>query len=135
MMTDRARWVRRDERKRPLRVSGGLASSTDLGTWSTHAEALKSTIGVGLGFVLGDGIGCVDLDGCLIDGVLADWASEVIDSITEPVIFMEVSQSGEGVHVFIEAPEGRGSKIRDGRKIERYTVGRFIAVTGKVFTK
>lgn len=129
-MTSRARWVRRAADKRPLTASGASASSTDSRTWSTFEAASESTAGVSLGFVLGDGIGCYDFDHCLIDGDLSDWARDAIASITEPVIFAEVSQSGEGVHVFIEASEGPGRKIRDGRNIERYTSGRYIAVTG-----
>ena len=75
----------------------------------------------------------MDLDYCLVGGRLADWAAEYIAGISERIIFTEVSQSGEGVHIFIEAPEGAGSKIRDGRNIERYTAGRYIAVTGAAF--
>jgi len=122
--------VRRNAAKRPITVTGKPASSTDPATWATFAEAKASSSGVGLGFVLGDGIGCIDLDHCFVGGVLADWAAEYIRSVTEPVIFAEVSQSSEGVHLFIEAPEAPGRKIRDGRNIERYTAGRYIAVTG-----
>ncbi len=70
----------------------------------------------------------------MVDGRLSGWAREAIESIAEPILFAEVSQSGEGIHVFIEAPEAPGRKIRDGRNIERYTVGRYIAVTGKAFS-
>lgn len=129
-MTSRDRWVRRTADKIPLTVAGKFASSTDPRSWSSFAEARKSGAGVGLGFILGDGIGCVDLDHCFDGGKLADWAAECIASITEPIIFAERSQSGDGVHVFIEAPEAPGRKIRDGRNIERYTAGRYIAVTG-----
>lgn len=130
VMTGRDRWVRRTDSKRPVTVDGLPASSTDPGTWSSFAEAKASTAGVGLGFVLGDGIGCIDLDHCVEYGELTDWAKEAIESITEPIIFAEVSQSGDGVHLFIEALEGPGRMIRDGRNIERYTAGRYIAVTG-----
>jgi primase-polymerase (primpol)-like protein len=133
-LTDRPRWVRRTSTKRPVTVAGKPASSTDPSTWSTFREAKASSAGVGLGFVLGDGIGCLDLDHCFDGGVLADWAADYIRTISEPVIFAEVSQSGDGVHVFIEAPEGPGRKIRDGRNIERYTAGRYIAVTGNKLT-
>ncbi|WP_269997327.1 bifunctional DNA primase/polymerase [Arthrobacter sp. B2a2-09] len=129
-MTERARWVRRTSNKRPVTISGKPASSTDPATWSTFAEAKASSAGVGLGFVLGDGIGCIDLDHCFDGGALADWAVEYIRTVSEHVIFSEVSQSGDGVHLFIEAPEGPGRKIRDGRSVERYTAGRYIAVTG-----
>lgn len=130
-MTARDRWMRRTASKRPLTVSGGPGSSTDAATWSSFADAKKSTAGVGMGFVLGDGIGAYDLDHCFEGGELAGWAREFMASIPEPVIFTEVSQSGEGVHVFIGAPEGPGVRIRDGRNIERYTAGRYIAVTGR----
>lgn len=130
VMTGRDRWVRRTASKRPVTVDGLPASSTDPETWSSFAEAKASIAGVGLGFVLADGIGCIDLDHCFEGGKLTDWAKEAIDSITEPIIFAEVSQSGNGVHIFIEAPEAPGRMIRDGRNIERYTAGRYIAVTG-----
>ncbi|MFS0718852.1 bifunctional DNA primase/polymerase [Arthrobacter sp. 1P04PC] len=129
-MTGRTRWVRRTSTKRPVTIAGKPASATDPSTWASYADAKASSAGVGLGFVLGDGIGCIDLDHCLDGGVLADWAAEYIRTFSEAVIFAEVSQSGEGVHLFIEAPEGPGRKIRDGRNIERYTSGRYIAVTG-----
>lgn len=133
-MTLRERWVRRTADKIPLTVAGKFASSTDPHSWSSFAEAKVSTAGVGLGFVLGGGVGCVDLDHCFSDGEMADWARDAIESITEPIIFAEVSQSGNGVHIFIEAPEGPGKRIRDGRSIERYTVGQYIAVTGNRLT-
>ena len=132
-MTTRSRWVRRMDSKRPVTASGCPASSTDSRTWSDFKTASESSAGVGLGFVLGDGIGCYDFDHCLVGGQLADWAGEAILAIPERVIFSEISQSSEGVHVFVEAEEGPGRKIRDGRNIERYTAGRYIAVTGRAF--
>lgn len=133
-LTSRARWVRRSALKRPLTVDGRSASSTNSGTWATYSEALGSKHGVGIGFVLGDGIGCYDLDHCLTDGVPDSWVPDFIASIPERVIFAEVSQGGDGVHLFVEAPEGPGRKIRDGRSIERYTAGRYIAMTGRRFS-
>lgn len=133
-MTSRDRWLRRDSSKRPLTVAGKSGSSTNPRTWSTFSEARASQVGVGLGYVLGDGIGCWDFDHCIVDGKLVGWAREAIEAITEPVVFSEISQSGEGVHVFVETPEGKGSKIRDGRNIEFYPSGRYIAVTGRPLT-
>src|SRR5690606_28454630 len=63
------RWVRRSHSKVPLQVNGGAASSTDPRTWSTYTAAMRSNVGVGVGYVLaGDGIVCVDLDHCVTDG-------------------------------------------------------------------
>lgn len=130
-MTSRRRWVRRAANKIPLTGAGRYASSTKSSTWASFEYVSKSGVGVGLGFVLGDGIGCWDFDHCIIDGELAGWAREAIAAIAERVIFTEVSQSGEGVHVFVEAPEGPGRVIRDGERcIEFYSAGRYIAVTG-----
>lgn len=128
-MTSRPRWVRRAADKRPLTVSGTPGSSTNPRTWSTYEAASKSSEGVGLGFVLGDGVGCWDFDHCMTDGVLDRWAREAIEAIADPLL-VEVSQSGEGVHVFVGAAEAKGFKIRDGRNIEFYSTGRYIAVTG-----
>lgn len=129
-MTSRRRWIRRDVNKVPLTGAGRYASSTRASTWASFEFCSKSSVGVGLGFVLGDGIGCWDFDHCIKGGRLADWAREAIQAIESP-LFIEVSQSGEGVHVFVEAPERPGSKIRDGERcIEFYSSGRYIAVTG-----
>ncbi|MBG6083252.1 bifunctional DNA primase/polymerase [Zhihengliuella flava] len=133
-MTSRRRWVRRETNKRPVTTSGRSASSTNAATWATFDDAAASTAGVGLGFVLGDGIGCFDLDHCLTDGRLEPWAADVLAEIQQPILFAEVSQSGTGVHVFVEAPEGPGAKIRDGRNIEFYSKDRYIAVTGEPFS-
>lgn len=76
-------------------------------------------------------MGCYDLDHALDGGELKPWAREVVESITERVLFAEVSVSGEGLHVFVEAPEGPGRRraVEDGG-VERYTRARFIRVTG-----
>lgn len=82
-----------------------------------------------MGIALGDGLACWDLDHCLVGGVLTDAARTVVESIADP-LFVEVSQSGEGLHVFVAAPEGPASK-RPG--VEFYSRDRFIALTGVVW--
>ena len=48
--------------------------------------------------------------------------------------FKTASESSAGVGLgFVLGEEGPGRKIRDGRNIERYTAGRYIAVTGRAF--
>lgn len=113
-----------------MTVTGRSASSTDPSTWSTFAEVQASSAGDGFGVMLGGGLGCHDLDHALEGGELKQWARVVLDSITEPVLFAEVSVSGEGLHVFVEAPEGTGHKrqVGDGGH-EFYSRGRFIRVT------
>lgn len=137
-LTSKARFVRwklairrGKETKVPLTVDGRAGSSTDPRTWSTFTEARASSVGKGFGFVLGEGIGCIDLDHALVDGVVAPWAQAVLDA--NPDTFVEISQSGTGLHVFGYLAEGPGRKIRDGRNIEWYSVGRYIALTGVRF--
>ena len=127
-MTSRPRWIRRAPNKRPLTVAGRQASSTNTATWSTYAAAKASKAGAGLGYVLGDGVGCIDLDHCLDGGRLESWAADILAAT--PATYVEVSQSGTGLHIFGHLPEGPGRLIRDGRAVEYYSTGRYIAVTG-----
>lgn len=126
-MTREARWVRADG-KRPVRVDGRPASSTDACTWSSFRD-VRTGAGDGFGVMLGGGLACWDLDGCLVDGVLSERARGVLAGV-EP-IWVERSVSGTGLHVFVEAPEGPGR--RDGGGVEFYSRARFILVTGDRF--
>jgi primase-polymerase (primpol)-like protein len=138
-MTEKARWMRwtpvqRGDKitKRPVTVTGKAASSTNPETWAAYSDAKSSTAGVGLGFALGEGIGCIDLDHCIDNGVVAGWAQEILDAA--PATYVEVSQSGSGLHIFGYLAEAPGRNIRDGvRSVEFYSAGRYIAVTGKRF--
>jgi primase-polymerase (primpol)-like protein len=109
------------------------ASSTDARTWSTYAEAVASSVGVGLGFVLSDidRIVCVDVDHCFTaDGSLKPWAAEIVDAAGPT--FVEVSQSGDGIHVFGYADVRQGRRIRKADyAVEVYSHGRYIATTGQ----
>lgn len=120
-----ARWTRRDG-KRPITLSGRPASSTDSATWSSFVEVNASAAGDGIGIMLGDGLACFDLDHCLTNGKVTDpEAAEVLRTVRP--IYAEVSMSGDGLHLFVRAPEGSGTK-RPG--VEFYSRARFIAVTG-----
>lgn len=129
-LTSRDRWVRR-QGKRPLTAKGWYASVTDPRTWGSYSEAAASVKGDGLGFVLGDGVGCIDLDHCITDGVLAGWAREILDAC--PATYVEVSMSGTGLHIFGLLAEGKGRGQRAGVGVEYYSAGRYIAVTGDRF--
>ncbi len=131
-LTSRDRWVRRAADKRPLTNDGGSASSTNPATWSTLADARASSVGVGLGFVLGDGISCIDLDHCLNDGELDPRAVEYLSGIE--TFYIEVSPSGDGIHAwtYLESPTGRRRfKLDNGLPVEWYSRDRYITVTGQ----
>ncbi len=136
-MTRQDRWVlwkpfkrRGTWSKLPIQLDGAPASSTDPGTWVAFAQVRGE---LRKGFVLGGGIGCIDLDECITDGVIAPWAQKVIAEHVASAVWIEVSPSGNGVHIFTPMGPGSGRVIRDGeRKIEIYPPdsGRFICVTG-----
>lgn len=119
------RWVRADG-KRPVMVDGSAASSTNPATWDSFAE-VQSGAGDGFGVVLdGSGLGCYDFDDCFDGGVLKPAVREFIAGIAYPIVYVERSTSGNGLHVFVEAEKQRGFR-RDG--VEFYSWGRFIRMT------
>ncbi|MFR9767067.1 bifunctional DNA primase/polymerase [Nocardia sp. SC052] len=112
--------------KVPIQPTGKAASSTDAETWSPWSRVKPAAR---KGFVLGAGIGCLDLDHCLVDGVPTPAAARFLAKL--PPTYVEVSPSGTGLHVWGRLPEGRGRRYvtDDGLKVERYSVGRYITVT------
>ena len=115
-------WVRADG-KRPAMVDGSAASSTNPATWASFDE-VQSGAGDGFGVVLdGSGLGCFDFDDCFDGGVLKPAVRDFIAGIAYPIVYVERSVSGNGLHVFVEAEKQRGFR-RDG--VEFYTWGRFI---------
>lgn len=125
----RGRWVRAMG-KRPVRVDGSPASSTDSSTWASVAEVAGSRVGDGSGVMLGGGLAAYDLDGCYVGGELAPWARKVLGGISEPVLFAERSASGRGLHVFVESGEAPGRRVKvPGGGYEFYSFGRFIRCT------
>lgn len=129
------RWVRRASDKRPLTTTGRAASSTDARTWSTYKNATESVAGVGLGFVLSDvdDVVCIDLDHCVnpLTGRLAPWAAAIVRDAG--ATYVEVSPSGDGLHIWGRADVRQGRRIRrpDGTAVEVYGTGRYIAMTGR----
>lgn len=136
----RDRWIRWDLRTRagrptkvPLTVAGRAASSTDPHTWSDFASAKASTTGTGLGFVLnGDGVSVIDLDHCLSGGKPTPQAQAVLALF--PAAWVEVSPSGDGLHIWGTAPAGTGRRtVIDGLSLEFYSTGRYMTVTGNTW--
>lgn len=131
-MLQRDRWVRYAPDKTPLQVDGRNASSTNPATWSSYATATASRAGVGLGFVLGDGIGCIDLDHVFSGGHISEQAATFVAAY--PSHYIEISPSGDGLHIWGTVIEGPGSRRdEDGISVERYSSGRYITVTKRVY--
>ena len=124
-MTGARRWVRASGKK-PLRANGLNASSTNPRSWVSYAEALASTVGDGFGVMMGDGLAVYDFDHCFTDtGRLKVGVERFIREITDPVLYIEVSCSGDGLHVFVRS-EARSYR-RGG--VEFYSRARFVRMT------
>ncbi len=124
--------------------TGDMASVSDPKTWTTFRKA-KAAIhkykAAGLGFMLGDGYYCLDVD---------DISKELADYITDPddrsnplykldhdtnKTYVEISQSGHGLH-FIGKEDGKGKPNGSGCRATNYELydhSRFIAMTGRVY--
>jgi primase-polymerase (primpol)-like protein len=109
------------------------ASKTNQGDYVTFNEAIesvKSGIGNGIGFCItpNDPFICIDLDKCLEQ----QWCIDIINQFDSA---SEMSISGNGAHIFIEAskPNGMGtkSKLFHNSQVELLGDGTFVALTGK----
>ena len=105
---------------------------------SAHAEQADMS---GVGIVLGDGLGGVDLDGCRDreTGEIAPWARKIIERFNT---YTEISPSGTGFkllaygaplelpanEISIDAPSMNGKRPA----IECYASGRYFTVTGQI---
>lgn len=141
-LTESEQWVcwQYDERdgNKPAKVpiqpdSRAHANVSDPETWSPFgvaeavgtAKNLEEIGGIGFVFSEDDPFVGIDLDDCVEDGELADWAQDIVDHVDS---YTEFSPSGTGVHIILRGnlPDGG---IRDG-DIEMYDTKRFFTVTG-----
>lgn len=148
-LRDRPQWVcwkytQRSGKQTKVPINaryGWNASATDPQTWSTfqaaHEAYLKNDKLAGVGFVFtkDDPYAGVDMDRCLDDDGNFVWGREIVEQLTT---YTEVSPSGHGVKLFLQASKPPFAKCRrdgfgpagDG-EIEVYDHGRFFAVTGR----
>ena len=91
----------------------------------------------GVGVMMGEGLGCVDLDHCVDPGTgkIAPWAREIIIGLDS---YSEFSPSGTGVHILGEdiALPGKGRKRPyETGAVELYDTARFLTFTGRWLPK
>jgi putative DNA primase/helicase len=142
------------------RQPGCRADATDPTTWAKRAEAedaarhFPNGAGGGVGIVLGDlgtdrYLSGLDLDGSVTDGLVSDWAADLLDVVPS---YAEVSPSSGGIKVFFYLPaaavrpllnrlnaNGWGLKrgipglagAAHGPGVELYCAARFFTVTGR----
>lgn len=99
--------------------------------WKSYTQVTHATYGTGSGFVLGEGIGVIDLDYCIMaDGSLTPLAQNVLSR--NEGAWVEYSQSGRGLHVWGLLDGDMHIKER-GFEVYAGDAKRFIWVTGKVY--
>ena len=145
VLKDLPRWVcwqlRPDDPKPtkvPMTLKNGKLVNADVtnpDNWLSFNDAINISnqqLCSGIGFVLCDTepkICCVDVDHCVNpDGSLNDEAKAVIAICADS--FVELSQSGEGIHVWFEDNEFPGERGRKRGNVEVYAFKRYIAMTG-----
>jgi hypothetical protein len=113
--------------------TGQVASAHDPNIWMSADDAIAraaSTEAMGVGFVFteADPFFFLDIDHCREGDKWSDTAMQLVGAL--PGAAVEVSMSGEGLHIFgCGAAPGHGCKnIPLG--LELYTSGRFVALTG-----
>lgn len=123
----KGRWAR-CEHKRPIQIDGNPASTTNPNTWATY-ETVQVGHGDGYGVMLGNGLGCIDLDHCFNEYGLTQWAKDILTT-TQNILFVERSLSGDGLHIFCELPERKGTSVKhDSGAVETFSRARFIRTT------
>ncbi|MBT3071900.1 DUF3987 domain-containing protein [Rhodomicrobium sp. Az07] len=137
-------WALAGADKRPLKVDGSNASSTDRATWTTFESACSAAAerGWNIGFMLNaeDPFTCIDLDVKDKDTHPDEprlWTPPEQSNRFQKIItsfnsYTERSRSGKGFHIWVRGSIGRGRK-RDG--VEVYSQDRFIICTGDVYSE
>ena len=113
--------------------TGFRARSDATASWTSFTNALSAYTthgydGIGLMLAGGD-ITCIDLDHCIIDGILEPWAEAIIAKVDS---YTETSQSGEGVHIFVRGTPPAGRRRKGVVEMYGPDDNRYIAVTGRV---
>lgn len=123
--------MRCDMKKRPVDHEGVPMTWTHPDTWLSYTQVTHSSYGAGAGFVLGKGIGVIDLDYCIrSDGSLTPLARKVLED--NPHAWVERSQSRQGLHVW-GLLDGDVHIHESGYEVYAGDAKRFIWVTGDVF--
>jgi primase-polymerase (primpol)-like protein len=119
--------------KRPYSAHNGrLASVTDPATWGIFQEAQAAFerggySGIGFVFTESDPFTGIDLDDCFGEsGELSQEALAIVEALDS---YAELSPSGRGLHIIVEAELPPGGNRRGG--IEAYGAARYFTFTGQ----
>ena len=116
----------------PVDINGNAVNPHDPSQWMSRLEAdnYAELLGLGVGFVFtnNDPYWFLDLDHCIVDGGYTPIAEQLLEAFTGA--YVEVSTSGEGLHLFGQGTVPPHSCKNKTYGIELYTEGRFVLLTG-----
>jgi hypothetical protein len=95
---------------------------------SAYEREAPSFAGVGYVMTRPHGIVGVDLDDCVHDGVVADWAREVVEALAS---YTEVSPSGKGLRIFARGEVCDWTNHTVGVEVYGGAEPRFLTITGQ----
>ncbi len=116
------------------RVTAGLSNKTTKG-WGRFDQAMTAYLqnpdkfaGVGYLMTGPHGLVAVDLDHCVVDGVMKPWAAEVVAKLDS---YTELSPSGNGLRVMVAGEVDRDWMNHDvGIEVYAGHAPRFVTITG-----
>lgn len=96
---------------------------------AAHKCSNEKTAGVGYVLTEPHGVVGIDLDKCVVDGMVSDWASDIVKRSQS---YAEFSPSGTGIRIFIAGDLPEGDWVNHAQGIEVYggSAARFLTVTG-----
>lgn len=124
--------------KIPYSVHGGRASTTNPATWGSYEEAMQLYEAggyEGVGICVSDGMGAIDIDDCVRDGVMSPPAVDIVGRMNS---YTEYSPSGNGIRILFLAKDFKYDSVRyylknPHNKVEIYIAGstaRYVTITG-----
>lgn len=114
-------------------MNGRFADTMQPDQWGPYTTAVTAYAAggySGLGFLLEEPVVGLDMDNCVIDGVLTPEAQQFVDELDS---YTEISPSGRGIRVFVSSTWRPGAEYPQGLNregIELYYGKRFLTVTG-----
>lgn len=120
--------------KAPYTPTGHHANIQDPHTWSSFDHVIESyqrnpaTHGIGYVLTRSTPTVGIDLDSCLVDGQSSPFALKIINRLNS---YTEISPSGTGLHILVNANLGGFTGTRRG-KIELYNYSRYLTITGNI---
>ncbi len=114
----------------------GNAGSTYKNTWSdihiACATYKAKTHLAGIGFVVtrNDPYVVIDLDDCLIDGQISQYAADIVSTLNT---YTEISPSGSGLRLIVRCRTLPKARKADDLGFEMYSTARFATLTGNVY--